>query len=87
MLTPKENPDGYEESAPLTHAAKLQGRLLLVHGTDDDNVHMQNSISMMTELIKKNKQFETAIYPGSKHGIRDRLHYYTQITNFLLSNL
>lgn len=75
MLTPEENPDGYKESAPLTHAAKLKGRLLIVHGTADDNVHLQNSTSMMTELIKHNKQFETAIFPGSKHGIRDRLYY------------
>lgn len=87
MLTPAENPDGYAESAPLTYAKRLQGNLLIVHGTDDDNVHMQNSITMINELLKENKLFETAIYPGSKHGIRQRLQYYETMTNFFLEKL
>ncbi len=87
MLTPAENPDGYQESAPLTYAKNLRGNLLIVHGTDDDNVHMENSISMIDELVNENKLFETAIYPGSKHGIRQRLQYYMTMTNFLLEKL
>ncbi len=87
MLTPSENPDGYEESAPITYARNLKGNLLIVHGTDDDNVHMQNSITMINELVKENKLFETSLYPGSKHGIRQRLQYYNTMTNFLLEKL
>lgn len=87
MLTPDDNPDGYLESAPTTHAAKLKGKLLIIHGTDDDNVHLQNSMAMIDALIKEKKQFETMVYPGSKHGIRDRLHYYTKLTNFIIEKL
>jgi dipeptidyl-peptidase-4 len=87
MLTPKENPDGYAESAPATYADRLKGKLLIMHGTDDDNVHMQNSITMIDELVKKNKQFQTSLYPGSKHGIRARQHYLTTILNYLMENL
>ncbi|MBI1804626.1 MAG: S9 family peptidase [Ignavibacteriae bacterium] len=87
MLTPKENPEGYEESAPLSYAKQLKGKLLIVHGTDDDNVHMQNSITMINELVKEKKLFQTSLYPGSKHGIRQRLQYYMTMTDFLLYNL
>lgn len=87
MLTPQENPDGYTESAPVTYADKLKGNLLLIHGTDDDNVHMQNSITMIDELVKANKLFQTALYPGSKHGIRQRFQYYSTMLNFILGNL
>ncbi|HMD14336.1 MAG TPA: prolyl oligopeptidase family serine peptidase, partial [Bacteroidota bacterium] len=87
MLTPQENPDGYAESAAVTYADKLKGNLLIIHGTDDDNVHMQNSITMIDELTKANKLFQTALYPGSKHGIRQRFQYYSTILNFILGNL
>ena len=87
MLTPAENPDGYAESSPITYAKNLKGKLLIVHGTDDDNVHMENSITMIDELVKENKLFETALYPGSKHGIRQRLQYLMTMTNFLLEKL
>lgn len=90
MLTPKENPEGYEQSAPLTHAKKLKGKLLLIHGTADDNVHWQNTVSMVNELIREGKQFETAFYPGGMHGIgggKIRAQLFTKITNFILNNL
>ncbi len=90
MLTPKDNPEGYEQSAPLTHAKNLKGKLLEIHGTADDNVHWQNTVSMVDELIKQGKQFETAFYPGGFHGIaggKARAQLFTKITNFILGNL
>ncbi len=90
MLTPKENPEAYEESAPLTHAKKLKGNLLIIHGSSDDNVHWQNTVSMVNELIKEGKQFDTAFYPGGMHGIgsgKVRVQLFTKITNFILGGL
>ncbi len=90
MLTPQENPEGYEESAPLTHAAKLKGNLLEIHGTADDNVHWQNTVSMVNALNQAGKQFETAFYPGGLHGIgggKLRAQLFTRITNFILDKL
>ncbi|MEK6571163.1 MAG: prolyl oligopeptidase family serine peptidase, partial [Bacteroidota bacterium] len=81
---------GYEESAPVTHAKKLKGKLLIIHGTADDNVHWQNTVTMVNELIKEGKQFETAFYPGGMHGIgggKIRVQLFTKITNFILNNL
>jgi dipeptidyl-peptidase-4 len=86
MLTPQLNPDGYKESAPLEHAEKIKSKLLLVHGTGDDNVHWQNSVTMADEMIKKNVQFQTMFYPNRLHGISDkpaRMHLYTMMMNFL----
>ena len=87
METPAENPDGYEESSPLTYADKLKGKLLIIHGTDDDNVHMSNTITMIDRLVKQNKVFQTALYPGSKHGISQRLDYYRTLLDFIQENL
>ena len=88
--TPQENPTGYDENSPVTHASKLKGNFLLVHGTGDDNVHFQNSISLEDALIKANKQFQSFYYPNRNHGIyggNTRLHLYTMMTNFLEKNL
>ncbi len=90
MQTPSLNPDGYRESAPVEHAAKLGGRLLVVHGTADDNVHWQNTVTMVDALIRSGKQFETAFYPGGMHGIgsgKTRAQLFTKITDFILANL
>jgi dipeptidyl-peptidase-4 len=90
MQTPQLNPGGYEESAPTTHASKLKGKLLQIHGTADDNVHWQNSVVMANDLIKAGKQFETAFYPGGMHGIasgKTRAQLFTKITEFILRNL
>jgi dipeptidyl-peptidase-4 len=90
MQTPQLNPDGYKESAPSEHAEKIKSSLLLVHGTGDDNVHWQNSVTMADEMIKKNVQFQTMFYPNRLHGIGDkaaRLHLYTMFTKFLLEKL
>ena len=90
MGTPENNPLGYKESSPITHASKLKGKFLLVHGTSDDNVHFQNSVNLVNALQQANKQFETMYYPDKNHGIsggNTRIHLYNLITNFLLKNL
>ena len=70
MDTPQDNPDGYKLTAPLTYADKLKGTLRIVHGTMDDNVHMQNSIQLINKLQDLNKHFEFMLYPGERHGFR-----------------
>jgi dipeptidyl-peptidase-4 len=90
MSTPKENPEGYRKSSPLTYASLLKGNLLIIHGTSDDNVHWQNTITMVDTLIKANKQFETAFYPGKDHSIRGgvtRENLFTKMTEFIIRNL
>jgi dipeptidyl-peptidase-4 len=71
MMTPQNNPDGYRETAPRHAAANLQGRLLLIHGTMDDNVHMQNTLQFAYELQRAGKDFELMLYPRSRHSITD----------------
>ncbi len=90
MQTPELNPAGYEASAPTEHADGLTGKLLEIHGTADDNVHWQNTVTMVSELEKAGKQFETAFYPGGRHGIASgkvRAQLFTKITDFILENL
>jgi len=69
MLTPAENPDGYDEGSSMAYADSLKGRFLLVHGTGDDNVHFQNTIRMVQRLERANKQFDMRIYPNKTHSI------------------
>ncbi len=90
MSLPQDNPDGYRDSSPAFAADSLHGKLLLVHGTGDDNVHMQNSIQMIDRLINAGKQFNLMFYPNQKHGISapaDHLHLFKLITRFLDENL
>lgn len=68
MDTPAENPEGYKFGSAMTHAGKYKGMLRIVHGTLDDNVHMQNSIQLIDTLQDLNKHFEFMIYPGGRHG-------------------
>lgn len=68
MDTPQENPEGYKSSSVLTYVDKFKGQLQLVHGTMDDNVHMQNSIQLVSALQDKGKDFEFMLYPGGRHG-------------------
>ncbi|CCH51536.1 peptidase S9B dipeptidylpeptidase IV domain protein [Fibrisoma limi BUZ 3] len=90
LKRPQENPLGYDENSPLTHAAKLRGPYLLIHGTGDDNVHFQNSVMFEDALIRSGKQFQSFYYPNRNHGIsggNTRLHLYQMMTNFIEKNL
>ena len=91
MQTPQENASGYEDNSPINYANKLKGNYLLVHGTGDDNVHVQNSYRMINALIDANKQFDMFIVPDRTHGIYKgknmRLNLYTKMTNFIEKNL
>ena len=68
MDTPKENPEGYKSGAVMTHIKNFKGVLQLVHGTSDDNVHMQNSIQLLSALQDNGKEVEFMLYPGGRHG-------------------
>lgn len=69
MLTPQDNPEGYANTSVVGAADKLHGRLLLLHGMIDDNVHPQNSVRFIDALVEKDKQFEMFLYPGRRHGL------------------
>ncbi|WP_313807424.1 S9 family peptidase [Flavobacterium sp.] len=90
MQTPQENASGYDNNSPITHVSKLKGNFLLIHGTADDNVHVQNTMKMIEALVQANKQFDWAIYPDKNHGIfggKTRLQLYTKMTNFIKEKL
>jgi dipeptidyl-peptidase-4 len=90
MQTPQENASGYDNNSPINHVSKLKGNFLLVHGTADDNVHVQNTMKMVEALVQANKQFDWAIYPDKNHGIyggKTRLQLYTKMTNFIKEKL
>ena len=74
MDRPQDNPEGYKSGSVLTYAGQIKGKLRLIHGTVDDNVHFQNSLQLIQILTDKNIQFEFMAYPGSRHGIRQREH-------------
>ena len=90
MQTPQENASGYDTNSPINFAKNLKGKFLLIHGTADDNVHVQNSMLMIEALVQANKQFDWAIYPDKNHGIyggKTRLQLYTKMTDFIKANL
>jgi dipeptidyl-peptidase-4 len=90
MGLPKDNAQAYRASSPVNNAATLNGRLLIVHGTGDDNVHFQNSVQMVQALIDAAKQFDFMIYPGKTHGISgpaDQMHLYHLILDHFERNL
>ena len=90
MRTPKENRKGYDETSPLLLAKDLQGKLLLVHGTADDNVHFKQSMDYAEALVQAGKQFEMQLYRDRNHSIfggNTRLHLYTRMSEFILKNL
>jgi len=91
MQTPQENANGYDDNSPINHVEKLKGAYLLVHGTGDDNVHVQNTTRMINALVEANKQFDLFVYPDRTHGIykgkNTRLHLYKKMTTFIDNNL
>ncbi|MBX9806310.1 MAG: S9 family peptidase [Flavobacteriaceae bacterium] len=90
MQTPQENPSGYDNNSPINFVEKLKGKYLLIHGSGDDNVHVQNSMQMMEALIQANKQFDSQIYPDNNHGIyggKTRIQLFNKMTTFIQNNL
>ena len=90
MRTPQENPSGYDDNSPFNYPELLKGDYLLVHGSGDDNVHVQHTMRMVEALIQADKQFDWAIYPDKNHGIyggNTTKHLYTKMTNFLHEKL
>lgn len=86
MRTPQENFAGYSKTSALEQASQLNGRLLLIHGTADDNVHYQNTLIYADKLVEAGKQFEMQIYTDKNHGItgkQTRRHLYTRMVDFL----
>lgn len=90
MLTPQNNPEGYKKSSAVHAAKDLHGKILLIHGAIDDNVHMSNTIQFAYELQKAGKQFQLMLYPKSRHSVTDPIlikHMRSMITEFILTNL
>ncbi len=89
MDTPKENPEGYKNSTIMNYADKLKGKLLIVHGEMDDNVHPQNSIQLVSKLQDLDKDFEFMLYPNGRHGWRGkkRVHLIRQSVKFWFKHL
>ena len=90
MQTPQDNPEGYKKSAPVNAAKDLHGKLLLIHGAIDDNVHIANTMQFVYELQKAGKQFQLMLYPKSRHGVTDPLlvkHLRQMMLDFIVENL
>jgi dipeptidyl-peptidase-4 len=90
MLTPEHNPAGYKAGSPLAGAANLSGKLLLIHGAIDDNVHLANTMQLVYAFEKAGKQFDLMLYPKSRHGVTDPLlvrHMRQMMTDFIVANL
>jgi dipeptidyl-peptidase-4 len=90
MRTPQQNASGYDDNSPINYTNRLKGKLLLIHGTADDNVHLQNSMMLIRKLVEDNKQFEMQFYPDQNHNIsgdNSTFHLYTCITDFILNDL
>ncbi|MFC1660184.1 S9 family peptidase [Gemmatimonadota bacterium] len=91
MGLPQENADGYAKGSPVTYADQLEGNLLLVHGTGDDNVHYQGTEALINRLIEAGKPFDMMAYPNRTHGIYEglgtTLHVYSLLTRYLLDHV
>jgi dipeptidyl-peptidase-4 len=90
MRTPKENEDGYDRNSPINYVDKIKGKYLLIHGSADDNVHYQNTMEMISAMVKANKQFDLFIYPNKNHGIyggNTRNHLFQMMLDYTLKNL
>lgn len=90
MSTPELNPEGYRKSSVQTAAGNLSGKLMLIHGAIDDNVHLQNTMQLVFELQKAGKQFDLMLYPTARHGVTNPLqvkHMRQMMTDYILKNL
>jgi dipeptidyl-peptidase-4 len=88
MQTPQRNPQGYERASVTEAAANLHGRLLIIHGLQDDNVHFQNTAQLIDALQQKEKMFDLMVYPRDRHGIgRGREHFRALQLDYVFNNL
>ena len=90
MGLPQENASGYDDNSPINHVDRLKGKFLLIHGSADDNVHVQNSMQMIEALVQANKPFDSEIYQDKNHGIyggKTRIQLYNKMTDFIRQNL
>ena len=90
MRTPQENADGYDDNSPINHVENLKGNYFIIHGSGDDNVHVQNTLEMTKALIKADKQFDMFIYPNKDHGIyggNTRNHLFKMMFDYTLKML
>jgi len=87
----EDHADGYKQGSPITHAKNLKGKLLLVHGTGDDNVHYQGSERLIDELVRHNKKFDLLSYPNRSHSLRERegtmLHLHSSMSDYFDEHL
>jgi dipeptidyl-peptidase-4 len=88
MDTPAENAKGFEESSLLTHVKNLKGKLLLIHGTNDDVVVEQHNLSLVKKFVEAGKQVDYFSYPMHKHNVigKDRVHLMTKVLNYIIEN-
>jgi dipeptidyl-peptidase-4 len=88
MDTPQENPEGYRDGSTLTYAGNLKGKLYMTHGDVDDNVHMQNSIYLISKLQDEGKTFQFMLYPDNRHGFTGSkaMHSRNEANRFWLQN-
>jgi dipeptidyl-peptidase-4 len=90
MRKPQDNKSGYDDNSPISQVKKLKGKYLVIHGTGDDNVHVQNTMDLVTALNNAGKQYSMFLYPNKNHSIyggNTRMHLYTLMTEFILKNL
>lgn len=90
MRTPQENAAGYDDNSPINNVSKLKGKYLIIHGSGDDNVHLQNTMEMVNALVEVNADFDMFIYPNKNHGIyggNTRMHLFNKLLAFTLANL
>ena len=90
LRKPADNKSGYEDNSPTNFVKQIKGKFLLIHGSADDNVHMQNSMELAAAMVKENIAFDYMIYPNKNHGIyggKTRLHIYSKMLKFIKENL
>ena len=89
MGTLKNNPEGYKNASVQTYVSRIKGKLLLYHGTMDDNVHLQNSIQLVKKLQDAKKDFDFMIYPSGRHGWggNQRLHEQNMVNRWVYKNV
>ncbi|MBT8195565.1 MAG: S9 family peptidase, partial [Bacteroidia bacterium] len=89
MDTPETNPDGYKETSLFQYIENLKGKLLLIHGTDDDVVVWQHSLDYLRECVNKGVQVDYFVYPGHPHNVRgkDRVHLMQKVTDYIVEGL